>query len=353
MNWKNILITKDTSILQTIKVIDQEGLRAAIIIDETEKLLGMVTDGDIRRSILNNINLNEPIEKIMNRTPTVATAKDSRKNILALLQQLSIFHMPIVDDHHRIIGLETLDKLLSISYKNNLVVIMAGGLGTRLHPLTVDCPKPMLKIGNKPLLEVLLDNFVKSGFRRFCIAVNYMADMIKDYFADGSRFGIHIDYLQESKRLGTAGALGLLAEKPEEAVFVTNADVVTNIDFQCLLDYHQQSNVAATLCIREHEQIVPYGVVHRDAHTHHLIDIVEKPVRHFFVNAGIYLLEPYVLDMIEPNTYYDMPDFLLECVKRQYKVAAFPLREYWLDVGRHEDLEKAHHDFEKVFANVK
>lgn len=353
VKWKNILITKDTSILQTIKVIDKEGLRAALVIDEGERLLGMVTDGDIRRSILNNINLNEPIEKIMNRKPTVASAKDTREQILTMLQKLSIYHMPIVDDNYRIIGLETLDKLLSVAFKNNLVVVMAGGLGKRLYPLTEDCPKPMLKIGNKPVLQVLLENFIKSGFRKFCIAVNYKADMIKDYFADGSHFGVHIDYLQESKRLGTAGALGLLHEKPDEALFVTNADVITNIDFQCLLDFHQESKVAATLCIREHEQVIPYGVVHRDERTHHLIDIIEKPVRQFFVNAGIYLLEPFVLDMLKPNTYYDMPDFLRDCVKKQYKVAAFPLREYWLDVGRHEDLQKAHNDYEEFFANAK
>lgn len=352
-HWKNILVSPDTTILNTIKVIDQEGLRAALIVNDSQVLQGMVTDGDIRRSILNNVSLNDPIHTIMNRTPIVASFNENREHILAKLKAMRIYHMPIVDDQHKVVGLETLDKLLSVTHKSNLVVIMAGGLGTRLHPLTVDCPKPLLKIGNKPVLEIVLDNFIKSGFQNFCITVNYKGDMIKEYFGDGKNWGVHITYLQETKRLGTAGALGLLDASPTDAVFVINADVVTTIDFQCLLDFHQQSKVAATLCIRQHEQIIPYGVVYRDEQSHHLINIIEKPVRQFFVNAGIYLLEPELLTLLAPNTYYDMPDFLLDCVKKQYKVAAFPVREYWMDIGRHEDLQKAHLDYEKVFSNAK
>lgn len=351
-DWKNILIDPNTSILQTIKVIDQEGLRAALIVNSLQQLLGMVTDGDIRRCILNNTHLNEPIQKIMNASPIVANLHESREQILARLQKNSIYHMPIVDENNHVVGFETLDQLVTKNNKNNLVIVMAGGLGTRLHPLTMDCPKPLLKIANKPMLEVVLESFIKCGFQKFCIAVNYKADMIKHYFADGSKWNIQIDYLQESKRLGTAGALGLLNPIPSEAVFVINADVVTNIDFQCLQTFHQESKVDATLCIRQHEQIIPYGVVYRDEQTHHLINIIEKPARQFFVNAGIYILEPHLLSLIKPNIYYDMPEFLLDCVKIGRKVAAFPIREYWMDIGQPEDLQKMHLDYEKVFSNV-
>jgi len=352
-NWQNILIDPTTSILQTIKVIDDEGLRAALVVDSEKKLVGMVTDGDIRRCILKNISLTEPISNVMNTNPTVASMHECRDQILFKLRSLNLYHIPIIDNNRHIVGFETLDSLLSLVHKDNLVFVMAGGMGKRLHPLTEDCPKPLLKIGNKPVLEILLDNFIKCGFRQFCFAVNYKSEMIKDYFQNGTRWNVNIDYLEEDKRLGTAGALGLLNEPPKEAFFVVNADVVTTIDFQCLLEYHKESKVDATLCIREHEQMIPYGVVQRDEHTHHLLNIVEKPIRQFFVSAGIYILEPTLLTMLSPNTFCDMPDLLTHCVKKSHRVATFPIREYWLDIGRHEDLQKAHHDYAKVSNDTK
>ena len=352
-HWQNIVIKPETPILEAIKIIDKEGLRTALIVNDSGQLLGMVTDGDIRRSILNNINLNDAIQTIMNRTPHTAYVSDDKQRILKRLQSQSIYHMPIVDQDHKLVGLETLDQLLAVQHKNNLVIIMAGGMGKRLHPLTIDTPKPLLKVGDKPVLELVIQNFIDSGFRHFCIAINYKAEMIKQYFGDGSRWDIEINYLQETKRLGTAGALSLLNASLQEAVFVVNADVVTNIDYRCLLDFHQESQVAATLCIRQHEQVIPYGVVYRDEQSNHLVNIIEKPVRQFFVNAGIYLLEPNLLQLLKPNTYYDMPDFLISCVNHHYKIATFPIREYWMDIGRHEDLEQAHHDYEKVFSHVK
>lgn len=347
--WNNILIHPQTPIIQVIKVIDNEGLRAALVVDEDNHLLGMVTDGDIRRCLLKEVSLDAPVHTIMNRTPTTAEVTDTRDQVLSKLQSLSLYHLPIVDHEHKVVGFETLDGLLALNQKDNWVVVMAGGMGTRLHPLTVDCPKPLLKIGNKPVLEIVLENFIKHGFHRFYFAVNYKSEMIKAYFHQGQQWGVEIRYLEENQRLGTAGALSLLKEKPEKPFFVINADVVTNVDFQSLLDYHNQHQVGATMCIREHEQVVPYGVVQRDADTHHLLTIVEKPVRQFFVNAGIYILEPDILHYLTENTYCDMPDLLTTCVSHQHRVATFPIKEYWLDIGRHEDLEKAHLDYAKVF----
>lgn len=348
-NWNDILVGPNTSILEVIKIIDSAGLRAALVVDSENKLLGMVTDGDVRRCILKNMKLEDPVHKIMNPKPTVAFAKDHPDQILTKLQSLNIYHIPIVDPNHRLVGFETLNRLLSLTHKENAVIVMAGGMGKRLHPLTVDYPKPLLKIGDKPVLEILLENFIKRGFKNFYFAVNYKAEMIKAYFNFGEQWGVTIQYIEETKRLGTAGALSLLQEAPKEAFFVINADVVTNIDFQCLLEYHNESKVDATMCIRKHEQIVPYGVVQRDETTHFLINIVEKPIRHFFVNAGIYILEPTILKMLTPNAFCDMPDLLTTCIEHNYRVATFPIREYWLDIGRHEDLEKAHKDYEEVF----
>ena len=347
-NWNNILINPNTSILQTIKIIDAEGLRAALVVEQGNRLIGMVTDGDIRRCILKNISLEDSVHKIMNRQPIVACSTDTRDQVLAKLQTLSLYHIPIVDADYRVKGFGTLDTLLACSQLENQVIVMAGGMGKRLHPLTVDCPKPLLKVGNKPVLEILLENFVKCGFHDFYFAVNYKSEMIKAYFENGEQWGVRIRYLEETKRLGTAGALGLLTEKPQHPFFVINADVMTTIDFQSLLHYHHENKVDATLCIRELEQVVPYGVVHRDEQTHHLVKIVEKPTRQYYVNAGIYILEPKILSMLSLNTFYDMPDLLTNCVKSNYRVATFPIREYWLDIGRHEDLEKAHLDYEKV-----
>lgn len=348
-NWNDILVGPNTSILQAIQIIDVGGLRAALVVDNENKLLGMVTDGDIRRSILKNVSLDEPVHKVMNAKPTVASVKDHPDQILSKLQSLNIYHIPIVDSANRLVGFETLNRLLSLTHKENTVIVMAGGMGKRLHPLTVDFPKPLLKIGDKPVLEILLENFIKRGFKNFYFAVNYKAEMIKEYFNFGEQWGVTIRYIEETKRLGTAGALSLLEEIPKEAFFVINADVVTNVDFQCLLEYHNEIHADATMCIRKHEQVVPYGVVQRDETTHFLLNIVEKPIRQFFVNAGIYILEPSILKMLTPNTNCDMPDLLTLCIKHNYRVATFPIREYWLDIGRHEDLEKAHKDYEEVF----
>ncbi|MES2218871.1 MAG: nucleotidyltransferase family protein [Pseudomonadota bacterium] len=347
--WKNILVSPGTSILETIEVIDKAGLRAAIVIDEQKHLLGMVTDGDIRRSILKKIALHEPIHKIMNTQPTVAREDDSRDSMLTKLQSLSLFHLPIINDERTLVGFETLDNLLKVPRRNNMVVVMAGGMGKRLHPITVDCPKPMIKVGNKPVLEILIENYIKHGFHHFCLAVNYKSEMIKDYFGNGERWGVTIEYVQENQRLGTAGALSILNAIPEQPFFVINADVITNVDFQSLLHFHLESAVEATMCIREQEHTILYGVVERREESHLLKNIIEKPVSQFFVNAGIYVLDPKVLTLLAKDTFCDMPNLLMTCLEHAYRVATFPIKEYWLDIGHHQDLQRAHDDYEKVF----
>lgn len=347
-HWKEILVLPDVSIRDAIQLLDKSALQIVLVVNECHRLLGTVTDGDIRRGILKGLSLSDPIQAIMNSAPTVAKADESRDSILALMRQKYLHHIPLIDENHCVVGLETLDELIQSRKRGNWVVLMAGGLGSRLYPLTEDCPKPMLNVGNKPLLETILENFIEYGFRRFYISVNYMADMVKSHFGDGSRWGVEICYLQEVQKLGTAGALSLLPEKPSAALFVMNGDLLTKVNFSQLLDFHSSHSAQATMCVREYDFQVPYGVVKIDSHR--VIGIDEKPVQRFFVNAGIYVLEPDILELIPANTYFDMPTLFEQLISQQKETAAFPIREYWLDIGYLADYEKANGEYRKIFS---
>jgi len=349
-HWKNVLISAETTVLSAIKKIDVEALRVLLVVDDMQRLLGVITDGDIRRYLLKQTSLDSTVELVMNKNPTTASLAESQDQLLMKMHSLGILHLPIVDETRRVIGLETLDSLFTKKTRDNWVVLMAGGLGTRLRPLTDTCPKPLLKIGSKPVLEIVLENFIAHGFHNFYIAINYKGHLIQDYFEDGTRFGVKINYLREQDRLGTAGALSLLPEKPQLPVFVMNADLMTKINFQQLLNFHHEHQAAATLCVREYKHVIPFGVVHISKDNYQLLDIKEKPEHNLFVNAGIYVLNPEVLQYVSKNVYLDMPDLLTQLIRCKQTVATFPIHEYWLDIGRLEDLQQAHHDYNEIFA---
>lgn len=346
-DWKMALIAPENSIFKAMQIIDTSSMQIALVIDEHGRLLGTVTDGDIRRAILKGIQIDEAASKIMNAHPVSVPVNESRENILAIMKKRGIHQIPMVDDHGRVVGIETINDLLQFDYQENWAVLMAGGLGTRLSPLTDDCPKPLLNVGGKPLLETILQNFIEFGFRKFYISVNYKADMIENYFGDGSKWGVCIRYIREDKRLGTAGALGLLPEKPEQPFFVMNGDLLTKVNFQQLLRFHNDSKSKATMCVREYNVQIPYGVVKIDRDK--LIGIDEKPLQRFFISAGIYVLEPEVLNTIKKDQYLDMPDLFKELISAKAKTAVFPIREYWLDIGRTGDFEQANGEFKEVF----
>lgn len=345
--WKELLVSPQTPIREAIQKLDAGAMQIVLVVDDKEQLLGTVTDGDIRRGILKGLALHDQVQKIMNPDPTVVRFDESRDSIMAAMQRKQLHHIPLVDDQRRVMGLETLDDLLQSRIRQNRVVLMAGGLGSRLRPLTDDCPKPMLKVGNKPLLETILENFMEYGFRRFYISVNYMADVVKAYFGDGSRWGADICYLQEDQKLGTAGALSLLPERPAEPLFVMNGDLLTKVNFSQLLDFHSSHDAGGTMCVREYDFQVPYGVVKIDGHR--IAGIDEKPIQRFFVNAGIYVLEPDALDLIPPNTFYDMPTLFEKMIEQKKETAVFPVREYWLDIGQLADYDRANGEFMQVF----
>lgn len=345
--WTKVLITPTTPILKAIEIIDNSSMQIALVVNEGRKLVGTVTDGDIRRGILRGIGLNDPVTQVMNTTPTVAREYEERNSILAVMKAGQFNQMPIVNENGIVINLETLSDLIQSSDRDNWVILMAGGLGTRLHPLTNDCPKPLLKVGNKPILETIIQSFLEYGFRRFYLAVNYKAEMIEEYFGDGTKWGAEIRYLKENEKLGTAGALSLLPHRPSKSILVMNGDLLTKVNFQHLLDFHLEHKAQATMCVREYKFQVPYGVV--QLNKHQLTGIVEKPIQQFFVSAGVYILEPDVLDFIPANTYFDMPNLFEKLIENKKETAVFPVREYWLDIGHMRDFERANWDFQEVF----
>jgi len=344
---EDIVVNESTIIMDVLKIIDKSSKQLAIVVDKNNKLLGTISDGDIRRAILKNVPLENTVENIYFRMPTVANINDSRESIINICTSKKIHQIPIVDNNGNLVGLEILDELILKQNKSNKVILMVGGLGTRLKPLTNTTPKPMLHVGGKPILETIISKFASYGFVNIVLCVNYKSNIIKDYFGDGSKFGVNIEYIFEEKRMGTAGALSLLLENPDEPFFVMNGDLLTNVNFEHLLNFHLESNATATMCVREYDFQVPFGVVELDDGK--IKSIQEKPTHSFFVSAGIYMLSPAVLSHIPKDEFYDMPTLFEKMIEIKEKLVSFPIREYWLDIGRIEEFEKANSEYHEVF----
>ncbi len=347
IDWHTISVTPRQSIRETLQVIDEGSLQIALVVDDRDQLQGVVTDGDIRRGLLEDLKLDAPITSVMNEDPLTAHPQDGRQGLVDTMRARRIHQIPVVDHEGYVVGVEILDDLLEPEARPNSVVLMAGGLGTRLRPLTEDCPKPLLEVGNKPILETILEGFIAHGFHRFYLSVNYKAGMIEDYFGDGSDWDVDITYIHEEERLGTAGPLSLLPERPDETIIVMNGDLLTKLNFAYLMDFHREHGAAATMCVREHETQVPYGVIETD--DQYMQAIEEKPTERYFVNAGIYMLEPETLDYVPENQFFDMPDLFERILEKGKEATVFPVREYWQDVGRKEDFHRVNGEYDEVF----
>ncbi|MCT7562679.1 nucleotidyltransferase family protein [Aliarcobacter butzleri] len=343
----NVKLNINSSIKEALNIIDKGAIRVAIVVDVQDKFLGLIADGDIRRALLKGYTLENSIENIYCSTPVTAKSSDSKDKIIQKAIKNQVYQIPILDEENYLVDIVNLSSLLSISTKRNRVILMAGGLGTRLRPLTEDTPKPMLKVGNKPILETIIRNFANHGFVNITISLNYKGEMIKDYFKDGSELGVNIDYIEENTRLGTAGALSLLENTPNEPFFVMNADLLTDVNFSHLLDFHSYSNANATMCVREYDYQIPYGVV--ETNEDNITSIVEKPIKKFFVNAGIYILSPNIFEFIPKDEFFDMPTLFNILIEKQKKVLSFPIHEYWLDIGRMSDFEQAQSEYFRIF----
>ncbi len=346
-NGANVhMIGENTPLIDVIREIDSNNLQIALI-ERDGRLVGTVTDGDIRRGILHGHALDTPISKVMNASPLTAPADITNDDARDMMQRHSIEQLPLINGDNEVCGVKLLSELLHTRQLDNWVVLMAGGLGSRLSPLTNDLPKPLIKIGGRPILETILRSFIAAGFSRFFISVNFKADLIEQYFADGSQWGVDIRYLREKERLDTAGALGLLPEPPDKPVFVMNGDLLTTINFRQMLRYHAEHGAPATIAVREHTTTIPFGVVESDGHV--LTGIQEKPTRTCFVNAGVYILGREAFECISPHQPLDMPSLFSRILAAGDKPAVFPIREYWIDVGHLDDLQKASDEFERVF----
>jgi len=343
----NIIVNKNSLILDVLQILNTTSKQVVLVVDEDKKLLGTISDGDIRRALLDGKALDSSIIDIYFSNPTVANINDTKEKILNLCTSKKIHQIPIVDNNGIVIGLESINELIKKSTKPNKVILMVGGLGTRLKPLTNTTPKPMLHVGGKPILETIVETFASYGYSNIVMCVNYKSKIIQDYFGDGHKFGVNIEYILEDKRMGTAGALSLLDKKPNEAFFVMNGDILTNINFEHLHNAHLNATTAATMCTREYEIQIPYGVV--NSVENRISSIVEKPIQKFSVSAGIYMLEPACIDLIPKDDFYDMPTLFDELIIKEKGILPFPIDEYWLDIGRIEEYERANKEYLEVF----
>lgn len=344
---KNILLNANSTIKEALEVINVGAMKIALVIDSQGKLIGTLSDGDIRRGLLSNLSLTDNIDKIIFRNPTVCSVDTTQEEILEIAIKYNIYQIPIVDSKGKLLGLERIDELLKPDQKINKVVLMVGGLGKRLRPLTENTPKPMLKVGNRPLLETIILNFKKHGFTNIILSVGYKSEIIVDYFKDGRNFGVNIEYIFEEQRMGTAGALGLMKDKLKDPFFVMNGDLLTNINFENMMQYHLEHNSFATMGVREYDFQVPYGVL--NVEDNRILSIEEKPVHTFFVNGGIYILNNEVLSLIPLNKLYDMPTLFEDVIELGKKSISFPIKEYWLDIGRMEEFQQANNEYFQVF----
>lgn len=336
-------INENSNIGQALKMIDKSAMQIVVVVDKKSRLIGTITDGDIRRGLLKNMDINSSIKSIITRKPVFAKITDKIQKLLDLANSKKIRQIPLIDKKGIVKKIFSIDDVKSKYYsqKPNKVYLMAGGIGSRLRPLTNQIPKPMLPIGKKPLLHLIIQNLAKHGFKDIVICVNYKSDLIINYFKDGRKFGVSIKYIHEKKKMGTAGSLSLIKQKPKEAFFVMNADLMTTIKFEKILEYHKKYKSKATMCVQQHNFVSPYGEVRLN--NEKILSIVEKPKFNFFSNAGIYLLEPECLELV-PNKFFDMPSLFNKIIKKKQKAICFPLGEYWLDIGLMKDYKKANND---------
>ena len=329
-------------IKRVISAIDNGGLKIALILNSDNNFVGTVTDGDIRRALLKGYKLDSSIKKIIKKNCLTANLKTAKKEIFIMMKENGISQIPIISDTNELIGLEISKDLLPNSsnfFLPNYALLMAGGRGKRLMPITNDCPKPLLPINGKPILEIILEQCIDSGIKNFYISVHYLAEKIINYFGDGSKWNVNIKYFKENKPLGTAGSLKLLPDDFKEPIFVINGDVLTKTNFKDVLKYHSINNADITICAREHKLESPFGVIEVDGI--YFKSMIEKPSFRQLVNAGIYVINPSILKSIKSDKYLDMPDFISFNKKNKKEVIVYPIHEYWIDIGKPETLDKA------------
>lgn len=344
MNINKLKLNAHASIKKALSVIGRERVRLGVIVDKNDQLLGVITDSDIRKALIDGKNLEDSIEDIFIKNPITIKEDTNELKLLELSSKTDIYDFPVLNDKNQVIAIKSISSILSRKKLANFVILMAGGLGTRLKELTKDTPKPMLKVGSKPILESIVQRLNAQGFDKFIFCVNYKRQIIENYFKTGEEFGIKIKYIRERKKLGTAGALSLINRENiglNQSFIVMNADILTELDFNELLKAHKQSGALMSVCVREFENQIPYGVI--KVKNGLIQTIEEKPVQKFLVSAGIYVCEPCVLELLENNQYLDMPE-LIKLVAKKNKVNTFLIENYWIDIGRIDEFARANEE---------
>ncbi len=342
-SWRRVVVSHNSTIRCAWRVLDKEALRIVLVVDHNDKFLGTVTDGDIRRGLLASSSIEDPVMDVVNTDPVTVSAGLGAEELVELMEEKRLLALPVVEGGV-LVGVEILQDIIEKPKFENPVFLMAGGFGTRLRPLTDSCPKPMLKIGNKPMLELAINGFKKSGFKNFYISTHYLPEQIENYFGDGSKFGVNIEYVNEEQPLGTGGALGLLPDGLDEElpIIVMNGDILTKINFERLLEFHNQNEADATICVREYEYQIPYGVI--SGESNRVASMEEKPTQRFAVNAGIYVISPHIVSSVTKNKKIDLPTLLETKMNNGCSLLMFPFHEYWLDIGRMDDFNRAQSD---------
>ena len=343
----DVVLLPDMKLFEAVKVIEDNLKRIAVVVSSEGRLKGTLTDGDVRRCLLNNGTLDTLVCDVMNKQPIVANVNSSDQYIIDLLNENNIRALPLVDSKGKYVRVVDVAELSSDDTANNIgfdiAVIMAGGEGQRLRPLTENIPKPMVKIGGIPILERQVLRLKKIGVKKIFISVNYLSYLIESHFGDGRNFGLEIEYLRENEKLGTAGALSLLPEIYDKSILVINGDVLTTSNFNNLFQFHADYAAAVTVAAIDYKVEIPYGVIRAEGALVKCLE--EKPSQQFLCNAGIYALSPKILRSLPDTSFYNMTDLIGQCLKNKLTISVFPIHEYWSDIGTHTDLNKARKKF--------
>jgi dTDP-glucose pyrophosphorylase len=337
--WKRALLQPSALIKDAIQVLSEASLRIVLIVDENLKLIGTITDGDIRRGLLKGSTINSKISEVINQKPTVVPKGIPKAEVLRIMGANKLFQIPVVAEDSRLVDLHVWDELSSPISRDNTILIMAGGKGTRLLPKTEKTPKPMLHLGGKPILQHIIERAKSEGFNRFILAIHHLGEVIEEYFGDGESLGVNISYVREKTPLGTAGALSLIDPKPSEPIIVTNGDVLTEVRYGDLLDFHVQNNAKATMAVQVHEVKIPYGVVQTKGVS--LTGFEEKPTQAFLINAGVYAIDPACFVFLQEGREMNMPDLFETLIGQNLPTLAYLIHESWIDIGGHEEFTTA------------
>ncbi len=339
IDWQATIVDTTLDLHGAIVALDRGALQILMMVDADHRLLGTITDGDIRRALLRGNPLTTPARDVMHTTPMVVSPEMSRSTVWSLMQINKLRQLPIVAADGRVVGLHLWDQVLTAPTRDNTVILMAGGFGKRMMPYTENVPKPMLEVAGKPLLQHAIERARADGFHRFLITLHYLPQVIRSHFGDGSAFGVDIDYVEETTPLGTAGALSLIPNRPDLPMIIANGDILTDVRFSDMLEFHRQHGAAATMAVREHEYHNPFGVVQTQG-----VDITgfeEKPIWRTKINAGLYVLGPEALDLLPPNTHCNMPTLFDQIRANGARTIVYPMHETWMDVGNPQDLLNA------------